>query len=179
MNTDLNSPPPPNSEARDMAGTATAESEALLRDLAAQKDLHLRLSADFANLKRRNRQELESRVGEQRDSFIVELLPVIDNLERALASHASPDAGQFRQGVELTLKQLRQLLRSHGVESDEILGLPFNPHWHEALAQGRDPAQRDHAVLSVLQRGYRRGDKVVRPARVTVNDLGGKVPVPL
>jgi len=177
MKTDLNSPPPPKSEPRDMAGTAAAESEALLKDLAAQKDLHLRLSADFANLKRRNRQELESRVGEQRDSFIVELLPVIDNLERALASNASPDAGQFRQGVELTLKQLKQLLRLHGVESDEGVGLPFNPHRQEALAQGHDPAQPDHIVLSVLQRGYVRGDKVVRPAKVTVNDLTRKVPV--
>jgi len=99
------------------------------------------------------------------------LLPVVDNLERALASGAQRDSAQFHQGVEMTLKQLQQLLRQHGVESDDIAGKPFDPHQHEALSQGHDLAQPDHTVLTVLQRGYRRGDKVVRPAKVVVNDL--------
>ena len=151
--------------------TAASESEALLKDLAEQRDLHLRLAADFDNFKKRSRQEAESRAAAQKEAFIAELLPVIDSLERALASGASRDSAQFQQGVEITLKQLQQLLRQHGVESDEIVGQPFNPHWQEALAQGHDPAQPDHAVLTVLQRGYRRGEKIVRPAKVTVNDL--------
>jgi molecular chaperone GrpE len=66
-------------------------------------------------------------------------LPVIDNLERALAAGASRDSAQFHQGVEMTLKQLQQLLRQHGVESEEIVGKPFDPHRHEALSQGHDP----------------------------------------
>jgi molecular chaperone GrpE len=133
--------------------------------------LHLRLMADFDNFKRRSRQESEARAVGQKESFIVELLPVIDNLERALASGASRDSAQFQQGVEMTLKQLQLLLRQHGVESEEIIGKPFDPHRQEALSQGHDPAQPDHAILAVLQRGYRRGDKVVRPAKVVVNDL--------
>jgi molecular chaperone GrpE len=143
----------------------------LLQDLAKQKDLHLRLAADFDNFKRRNRQETETRAAAQKESFIAELLPVVDNLERALASGASRDSAQFHQGVEMTLKQLQQLLRQHGVESDEIVGKPFDPHQHEALSQGHDSTQPDHTVLTVLQRGYRHGDKVVRPAKVVVNDL--------
>jgi molecular chaperone GrpE len=158
-------------EANFLAETAASESEALVKDLAQQKDLHLRLAADFENFKRRSRQEVEARAAAQKESFIVELLPVVDNLERALASGASHDSAQFHQGVEMTLKQLLQLLRQHGVESDEIVGKPFNPHQHEALSQGHDPAQPDHTVLSVLQRGYRLVNKVVRPAKVVVNDL--------
>ena len=148
-----------------------SESEALLKDLAEQKDLHLRLSADFENFKRRSRQESEVRASAQKESFIVELLPVIDNLERALASGGGKDTAQFRQGVEMTFKQLQQLLRQHGVESEEIVGKPFDPHQQEALSQGHDPAQPDHAILNVVQRGYRKGTKVVRPAKVVVNDL--------
>jgi molecular chaperone GrpE len=153
------------------AAPIVTESEALLKDLAEQKDLHLRLTADFENFKRRSRQESEVRAIAQKDSFIVDLLPVIDNLERALASGPVEDSAQFRQGVEMTFKQLQQLLRQHGVESEEIVGKPFDPHRQEALSQGHDPAQPDHAILNVVQRGYRRGAKVVRPAKVVVNDL--------
>jgi molecular chaperone GrpE len=171
MKTELKTQLPINLEASPSAETAATESEALLQDLAKQKDLHLRLAADFENFKRRSRQETETRAAAQKESFIAELLPVVDNLERALASGATRDSAQFHQGVEMTLKQLQQLLRQHGVESDEIVGKPFDPHQHEALSQGHDPAQPDHTVLTVLQRGYRRGDKVVRPAKVVVNDL--------
>ena len=150
---------------------ANSETEALLKDLAAQKDLYLRLAADFENFKRRSRQELESRAAAQKEAFIAELLPVIDSFERALASGAVSDSAQFHQGVEITLKQLQQLLRQHGIESGELVGLPFDPHRHEALSQGHDPTRPDHAILKVLRRGYWRGEKVIRPANVVVNDL--------
>jgi molecular chaperone GrpE len=150
---------------------AATESDALLKDLAEQKDLHLRLAADFENFKRRSRQESEARAAAQKESFIIELLPVIDNLERALAAGASRDSAQFHQGVEMTLKQLQQLLRQHGIESGEIVGKPFDPHQHEALSQGHDPAQPDHVILEVIQCGYQRGTNVIRPAKVVVNDL--------
>jgi molecular chaperone GrpE len=156
--------------------TVATASDALLKDLAEQKDLHLRLIADFENFKRRSRQESGARAVAQKESFIVELLPIIDNLERALASGASRDSSQFHQGVEMTLKQLQQLLKQHGVESGEIVGQPFDPHRHEALSPGHDPAQPDHAILSVLQRGYHRGEKVIRPAKVVVNDLTASKP---
>ena len=171
MKTEPKGPPSPLSDSSGSSESAATESEALLKDLAEQKDLHLRLAADFENFKRRSRQEAETRAVAQKESFIVELLPVIDNLERALAPGASRDPVQFHQGVEMTLKQLRQLLQQHGVESDEIAGTPFDPHRHEALSQGHDPAQPDHAVLTVLQRGYRRNGKVIRPAKVEINDL--------
>ena len=177
MKTELPNPPVAELDASaTTAATAVTESEALLKDLAEQKDLHLRLAADFENFKRRSRQESEARTVAQKESFIVELLPVIDNLERALAAGASRDSAQFHQGVEMTLKQLQQLLRQHGVESEEIVGKPFDPHRHEALSQGHEPAQPDHAILQVIQRGYLKGTKIVRPAKVIVNDLTAAKP---
>jgi len=169
MKTEFQDPPP--AEPEDTAETAATGAEALVKDLAEQKDLHLRLAADFENFKRRSRQESEARAMAQKESFIVELLPVVDNLERALAAGATRESAQFHQGVEMTLKQLQQLLRQHGVESEEITGKPFDPHRYEALSQGHDPAQPDHAVLEVVQRGYRKGTKILRPAKVIVNDL--------
>jgi molecular chaperone GrpE len=171
MNTEFsNSPSTEREPIATLVETAAPKSDALLKDLAEQKDLHLRLAAEFENFKRRSRLESEARAAAQKESFIVELLPVIDNLERALASGAARDSSQFHQGVEMTLKQLQQLLRQHGVESEEIVGQPFDPHRHDALSPGHDPAQPDHAILSVFQRGYHRGEKVVRPAKVVVND---------
>ena len=153
------------------AESSAAESAALLGDLAKQKDLHLRLAADFENFKRRSRQEADARAVAQKESLIVELLPVLDNLERALASGTARNSVQFHQGVEMTLKQLQRLLQQHGVESEELVGKPFDPHRHEALSQGYDAALPDHAVLEVVQRGYQLATKVLRPAKVVVNDL--------
>ena len=171
MNSKSQRPPSTGLEPAAAADAAATESDALLKDLADQKDLHLRLAADFENFKRRNRLESESRAAAQKESFIHELLPIIDNLERALASGSSPDSPQFHQGVEMTLKQMQQLIRQHGIESDQIVGKPFDPHHHEAISQLHDPAQPDHAILEVVQRGYRKGTKVLRPAKVVVNDL--------
>ena len=86
MKTEFKRPPSTKPEPDVIDGTAAAESDALLKDLAEQKDLHLRLAADFENFKKRSRQESEARAAAQKESFIVELLPVIDNLERALAA---------------------------------------------------------------------------------------------
>jgi len=151
--------------------TTVTESDLLRKELTEQKDLNLRLAADFENFKRRSRQEVETRAAAQKESFIHELLPSLDNLERALASGATPGSPQFHQGVEMTLQQLRLLLHQHGIETEEIIGQPFDPHRHEAVSQRNDPAQANHAVLEVYQRGYRRGEKVFRPAKVVVNDL--------
>ena len=177
MKTETQDPPSSRPDVDDPAIEATySESDALRKELAEQKDIHLRLAADFDNFKKRSRQEAEARAAAQKESFIVELLPVIDNLERALAAGASRNSAQFHQGVEMTLKQLQQLLHQHGVESDDIVGKPFDPHQHEALSQGNDPAQPDHAILEIIQRGYRKGTKIVRPAKVIVNDLTASKP---
>jgi molecular chaperone GrpE len=88
-----------------------------------------------------------------------------------LASGPSAGTDGLYRGVEMTLKQLLQLLAKHGFVGREIIGEPFDPHQHEAIAQGHDPTQPHHAILAVTQRGYRRGTKTFRPAKVIVNDL--------
>ncbi len=172
MHREFQNPYPDRTEAdiapADVSGT---ESELLRAELAEQKDQNLRLAADFENFKRRSRQESEVRASAQKESFIQELLPVLDNLERAMGSGASPDSRQFHQGVKLTLQQMRGLLHQHGIEIQECVGQPFDPHQHEAVALHHDPAQPDHAILEVYQSGYRRGESVFRPAKVVVNDL--------
>jgi molecular chaperone GrpE len=144
--------------------------ESLNTELSRQKDLYLRLAADFDNFRRRGAQESERQAGAQKEAFIRELLPAIDNLERALASDPT-NAEQLREGVQLTLQQLRQLLRRHGVEPEDSLGQPFDPHRQEAVMTRRDPSQPDHTVIETFQRGYRRGEEIFRPSKVVVNDL--------
>ena len=172
MKPETQTPPPAELKTNDpISDSAATEADVLLKDLADQKDLHLRLAADFENFKRRSRQESETRAAGQKEAFIHELLPAIDNLERALAPHASASLQKFRQGVEMTLQQLRHLLTQHGVETKVIAGQVFDPHQHEAVSEGKDPAKPDHSILEVVQRGYSRGAKVFRPAKVVVNNL--------
>jgi molecular chaperone GrpE len=134
-------------------------------------DRYLRLAADFDNFRKRTSQETERSAAAQKEAFIRELLPVIDNLERALGSDVSTSPEQLRQGVQMTLQQLTQLLRRHGIEPEESLGKAFDPHYHEAVIVRHDPSQPDHIILETFQRGYRRGNEVFRPAKVVVNDL--------
>ena len=167
MNTNSDPSLPPGEAVNNLADDLAAmESE-----LARQKELYIRLAADFDNFRKRSAQESERRATVQKEAFILELLPVIDNLERALGASVSASLEQFRHGVHLTLQQMRQTLRRHGIEQEESLGEPFDAYRHEAIGARRDSTQPDHSVLEVVQRGYRRGKDVFRPAKVIVNDL--------
>jgi molecular chaperone GrpE len=173
MNTDPD-PTPPEKGCISGAGSnaaATPDPAALQGELVAHKDRYLRLAADFDNFRKRTTQETERRAAAQKEAFIRELLPVIDNLERALGSDVSTSPEQLREGVQMTLQQLKQLLRRHGIEPEESFGQPFDPRYHEAVAVRLDPSQPDHIALETFQRGYRRGNEVFRPAKVVVNDL--------
>ena len=173
MNTDPDSnsfEPEPAGDARPNAASAP-DTRALEAELAVQKDRYQRLAADFDNFRKRTSQETERSAAAQKEAFIRELLPVIDNLERALGSDLSTSPEQLRQGVHITLQQLTQLLRRHGIEPEESIGRPFDPHYHEAVTVRHDPSQPDHIILDTFQRGYRRGSEVFRPAKVVVNDL--------
>ncbi len=157
----------------DATRTLLTEVESLKDGLAEQKEKYLRLAAEFSNFRKRTAHEFDTRAAAQKDAFIHELLPVIDNLERALASD-NLTVEQLRQGVQLTLQQLHQLLRRHGIEPEESLGETFDPHQHEAIAARYDSSKPDHTVLEIFQRGYRRNQEVFRPAKVVVNDWSKK-----
>jgi molecular chaperone GrpE len=153
-----------------VADSSSADPVMLQKELASQKEDYLRLAADFDNFRKRTQRDSAERAAAEKESFISDLLPVLDNLERALASEQSTSSEQLRLGVEMTLQQLGQLLQRHGIEASKDVGLPFDPHRQEAVSLGHDPGQPEHIVLKVIQSGYRRGDKVFRPAKVIVND---------
>ena len=152
-----------------MAATDSASSDNIA--LAEQKDRYLRLAADFDNFKKRTRRDSGLAAAAEKESFIHDLLPVLDNLERALTAETSPAFTPLHQGVAITLQQLSRLLHSHGIEAVEDVGRLFNPHRHEAVGTRHDPSQPDQTVLEVIQHGYCRGDHVFRPAKVIVNVL--------
>ena len=140
------------------------------KQLASRNDDYLRLAADFDNFKKRTRRDTEQKAAAEKESFILDLLPVVDNLERALACEPSPSSQPLRQGVKMTLEQLNRLLQSNGIGNVEAVGHPFDPHRHEAVSVRHDPTQPDHVVLEVIQRGYCHGEKLFRTARVIVNE---------
>ena len=147
------------------------EAQALKEELASQKDRYLRLSADFDNFRKRTNQETGRRAAAQKEDFIHELLPILDNLERATSGAAFGSCEQLAEGVQMTVQQLNQLLRRHGIEREESQGQQFDPNRHEAVAIRKDESQPDRVVLETFERGYRRGKDVFRPAKVVVNEL--------
>jgi molecular chaperone GrpE len=151
------------------------ESPATGEEATISRDRYLRLAADFENFKRRSTEETERRAAAQKEDFIRDLLPIIDNFERALA--VEPDSEDpFRIGIEMTLRQLDQLLLNHRCEPEDKPGVPFDPARHEAVGSRCDLSQADHVVLEVVQRGWRRMERLLRPARVVINDHAASPP---
>ncbi len=134
---------------------------------AEADDRLLRLAAEFDNYKKRTVRERQEYVALANERLVKELLPVLDDLERALQAAAEHEEAQLEDGVRLVHRSLAQLLAREGVEEIDTSG-PFDPHVHEAmLAQPSDEAESG-AVLDVIQKGYKIGGRVVRPARVIV-----------
>jgi molecular chaperone GrpE len=154
-----------------VADAASADPAVLQKELAAQKDDYLRLAADFDNFQKRTQRDSNQQAAVEKEAFIRDLLPILDNLERALASGQSISSEPLHQGVTMTLQQVGQLLRRNGIKAVEDIGRPFDPHRHEAVSVRNDPCRPDKTVLEIIQRGYCHGDKVFRPAKVIVNDL--------
>ncbi len=158
-------------KAKDTTETAVIADPAELQvELAEQKDHYLRLAADFENFKKRTRRDSGQASAAEKELFIRDLLPVLDNLERAMTADCSPASTALHKGVAITLQQLVQLLHRHGIEAVEDVGQPFDPHRHEAVCMRHDPHQPDQIILDVTQRGYGCGDQIFRPAKVIVNN---------
>ncbi len=132
-----------------------------------QDDSYLRLAADFDNYRKRVAREHAQLTRRANERLLNELLPVLDDLERALEAAAQHEEAKLEEGVQLVHQSLSALLERHGLTEIEANG-PFDPHVHEALlAQPGDGAE-EGSVLQVLQKGYRLGEHVLRPARVIV-----------
>lgn len=132
------------------------------------RDLALRLQAEMDNYRKRQRRLAQEQIQAERQRLLGSFLPIVDDLERALAA---PDGGDgLRRGVELTHRAAMHLLRKEGVEPIEAENQEFDPNWHEAVAtvdaNGSDANHR--TVVRVIEPGYRLGDRLLRPAKVVV-----------
>ena len=141
---------------------------ALKAERDALQDRLLRTAAEFDNYRKRIDRERREQSDAAAFSLLSEVLPVVDNLERALQSPSGPEAAGFRAGVELILRQLVDLLRKRGVTPIEALGADFDPRFHQAVSQEASDAHRDGEVMEEMQRGYMLGDRLLRAAMVKV-----------
>lgn len=163
-------------EERQSAADAQAEAGADAADpseeVAALKDQLLRLHADFENLRRRTLREKEEAFRYGHENLVKDLLPTVDNLERAIDHARQNEGGDVEgllQGVELVLRELQGVFSRHGVEEIEAEGKTFDPSVHEAMAQAPDDSVPANTVVQVFQRGYQLRDHLIRPARVIVS----------
>ncbi len=147
---------------------AEAKAEEHLNDLK-------RLAAEFENYKKRAAREQAALSARAAERLVKELLPIVDDLERALQAAEQHEEAQLEEGVRLVHRQLAAVLEREGLAEIGTEG-KFDPHVHEALLSQPSPDQSEGTVIEVLQKGYRLGDRVLRPARVVVaaqKDDGG------
>ena len=143
----------------------------LQEEVAAARDATLRAQADAQNAKRRAEQDVEKARKFALEQFTRDLLPVVDNLERALeAAPADDDAVKpFAEGVELTLKSLLDALAKFNIEVVEPHGEPFDPNLHQAMSMVENDDVEPNSVLAVMQKGYTLNGRLLRPAMVMVS----------
>jgi len=154
-------------EPRPDAGGSPADASRHEPQQPVEDDRLLRLAADFDNYKKRVTREREEYVALANARLLTELLPVLDDLERALAAAEQHEEAQLEEGVRLVHRSLAALLERHGIELIETDG-KFDPHVHEALLSQPSEEAESGIVINVVQKGYKLGDRVVRPARVIV-----------
>jgi molecular chaperone GrpE len=145
-----------------------ARFEALKIERDNLQDRLLRTAAEFDNYRKRIDRERREQAESAAAGLLIEILPVVDNLERALQAPSGPEAAGYRAGVELIHRQLLDMLRKRGVTPIEALGADFDPRFHQAVSQETSDAHRDNEVMEEMQRGYMLGDRLLRPAMVKV-----------
>jgi len=175
FNQDAPEEAPPQESGETQAGeseeTAPEDADAIREkyeaELAEKENRYLRLQADFENFRRRTRQEKEELGNLVTQNLLKDLLPFLDNFERALAAENS-DAESLRAGVEMMYKQLVEALKKEGLEYIETKGKPFDPNFHQAVMRVEDAEKEDGTIVAELQKGYMVKGRVIRPSMVQV-----------
>ena len=153
-----------------------AELEAKVATLEKEKkdnwDRYLRAAADLENMRKRTKRELDDARFDTKNKVLKEMLPVVDNLERATehavtTAEADPQTKAIVEGVQLVLRQFTSAFERLDIKPIEALGQPFDPNLHEAISQ-QESDETPGTIVQVLQRGYRAGDRLLRPALVVV-----------
>ena len=155
----------PKPKKKDEAAALRAEAETLRRQLDEQKDQYQRMLAEYANYKRRNEQEKAQLGAFVKAETLKALLPALDNLERAVAA---PAGDEYKTGVDMTIRQLQELLAAQGLEAIDAQGAPFDPEIHHAVMREDADGVEPDTVTEMFQKGYKVDGRVVRPAMVKV-----------
>ncbi|MFB6363024.1 nucleotide exchange factor GrpE [Paenibacillus elgii] len=146
------------------------EVEELKKQAEENHQRFLRAQADFDNFRRRTQKEKEEFAKYASFKLIEQLLPVVDNFDRALAaSKDSSDYEALTKGIDMIFRQLEQVLTSEGLQKMEAVGQPFNPEYHQAIMQVESDEYEEGIVAEEVQKGYLLKDKVIRPAMVKVS----------
>jgi len=133
-------------------------------------DLYIRSQAEIDNLKKRYQKERQDLVKFANESLIKQLLPIVDNLEKAIAHSQDKNSIEaIREGVDLTLKGLTDILQKAGVEMVEAIGEQFDPNFHEAVSEMADDGIKPGTVIKDLQKGYTLNQRLIRPSMVVVS----------
>nr|WP_248508960.1 nucleotide exchange factor GrpE [Sporosarcina sp. NCCP-2222] len=151
------------------------EKEAIIEELKSkleeEENKQLRLLADFENFKRRANLDKESLQKYRAQSLMTNLLPVLDNFERALNIEAKSEETQsLMTGMDMVYRNLLDALKSEGLKEIEAAGQEFDPNFHQAVMTGNDGEKASGIVLQELQKGYKLKDRVLRPSMVQVNE---------
>ncbi|MGL4973232.1 MAG: nucleotide exchange factor GrpE [Culicoidibacterales bacterium] len=151
--------------------TLTQQIQLLEKEVTNWKDLYLREKAEVENFKRRTREEQERMLKFASQSVLEDLLPVLDNLERALGASAtaSEEVQTFLKGFEMIQQQLLQATASAGLSVIEAAGKEFDPNFHQAVMQVEEEGIESNIVVEELQKGYTYKDRVLRATMVKVN----------
>ena len=134
--------------------------------LAAEKDKYLRLMAEYDNFRKRSQKEREALYNDVLCTTVVKILPVYDNLARALKQETTDDA--FKKGVEMTMQQLEEIFKKLGVTEIPAVGEKFDPALHNAVMHIEDENSGDNEIVDEFEKGFRLGDKVIRFSMVRV-----------
>ena len=152
-------------EAAEETASAPAEENPLEKELADTKEQLLRTAAEYANYRARSAKEKEQTYSNAKGSVVAEILPVIDNLERAL-SQDTADYEALQKGVQMTMDGLKATLEKLGVDVYGEAGDAFDPNFHNAVMHIEDETLGENVIVDVFQKGYKIGDRVIRAAMV-------------
>ena len=163
---------PSDSEQEEIVEDINEESELdlLKKENEKLKNEYARAYADTENIRKRLSAEAEQINKYRIQSFAKEILPVIDNLERALQTEVSETDVGFKKGVEMTYNQLLAALKNEGIEVIDCENKPFDPNFHQAIMQEKKEGVEPGLVIEVLQKGYLLKDRILRPAMVKVSE---------
>ncbi|ATA20967.1 molecular chaperone GrpE [Gibbsiella quercinecans] len=159
-------------ESADLRDERIAELEAQLAEAQQrERESLLRAKAEVENIRRRTELDIEKAHKFALEKFSADLLPVIDNLERALelADRNNPDLAPMIEGIELTLKSLQDVVRKYGIEIVGDVNVPFNPDVHQAMSMVESEEHQPNHVTMVMQKGYTLNGRLLRPAMVAVS----------